>query len=156
MELLDNFALARNKDVRDDFDNQVSGPLSAGTPTIGALLSGESSWKHYPIKWLPWRCISNGSVNTVAPEIKSLSSTAVLWIFRSVLRGVQNVLTNSSITYKEVMVCISKMLTFVKKIYEGATENSDSSYLHQTSLQFVKAVTEEFLLHWDPPFTRWH
>lgn len=156
VELLDNFALARSKDVSDEFDNQVSGSLSAGTPMIGALLSGESSWKHYPIKWLPWDLsqldfylkmvyilINNGSVNAVAPEIKSLSSTAAIRIFRSVLRGVQNVLTNSSITYKEVMVCISKMLTFVKKIHEGATENSDSNYLHQTSLQFVEAVTEE-------------
>lgn len=156
VELLDNFALARSKDIRDEFDNQVSASLSAGTPMIGALLSGESSWKHYPIKWLPWDIsqldfylkmvyilINNGSVNTVAPEIKSLSSTAAIRIFRSVLRGVQNVLTNSSITYKEVMVCIGKMLTFVKKIYESATENSDSNYLHQTSLQFVEAVTEE-------------
>ncbi|KAK1403513.1 Telomere-associated protein Rif [Heracleum sosnowskyi] len=155
-DLLDNFALTRSKDLRYDLNDQISSLLSAEIHIPGPLFSGESSWKHCSIKWLPWDLtqldfytkmlhilISHSSVISVAPEIKSLLCAAALRIFRTVLRGVKNILMDSSITYEDIMVCIRKILMFVNEICEGAVEDCENNYIHHISLQFVKAVTEE-------------
>lgn len=155
-DLLDNFALTRSEDLRCDLNGQIRSLLSAEIQIPGPLLSGEPSWKHCSIKWLPWDLtqldfyakmlhilLGHSSVISVAPEIKSLLCAAALRIFRTVLRGVKHILIDTSITYEEIMECIRKILMFVNKICEGAVEDSENSYIHHISLQFVKAVTEE-------------
>ncbi|KAL8136082.1 uncharacterized protein LOC141713639 [Apium graveolens] len=155
-DLLDNFALARSEDLRSDLNDQIRSLLSAEIHIPGPLFSGESSWKHCAIKWLPWDLtqlvfftkmlhilISHCPVTSVDPETKSLLCDAALRIFRTVLRGVKNILMDSSLTYEEIMVSIRKILMFVNKICEGAVEDSGNNYKHHISLQFVKAITEE-------------
>lgn len=157
MDMLNDFALARSKDACDDLNNQLSGQLSAKSPIVGPPVSGEYSSKHYPIKWLPWDLsqldffinmihilISHCSIETVAPEIKSLACNATLRIYRAVLKGVQNVLKNSSTTYADLMLCLRATLTCAKKICEDAnSEDGGINDLRQISLQFVEAIIEE-------------
>ncbi|KAI7994150.1 hypothetical protein LOK49_LG11G00546 [Camellia lanceoleosa] len=111
LDLLDDFILIRSSDLDDDLNKQENYEPSTKTPTTGPPVSVKCSWKHYPIKWLSWDlnrldfCIKmirilirqvQGSMVTVAKEIKSLACNAALKIFKSVLKGVQEVLKNSS------------------------------------------------------------
>ncbi|CAL5360829.1 unnamed protein product [Camellia sinensis] len=159
LDLLDDFILIRSSDLDDDLNKQVNYEPSAKTPTTGPPVSVKCSWKHYPIKWLSWDlnsldfCIKmirilisqgQGSMVTVPKEIKSLACNSALRIFKSVLKGVRNVLKNSSINYDEVMLCLNTILGLVKEIYKDLnSENGDINDSLHTSLQFVEAVIEE-------------
>ncbi|KAL6974136.1 hypothetical protein U1Q18_028319 [Sarracenia purpurea var. burkii] len=115
------------------------------------------SWKYYPVKWLPWDlnqldfCIkmirilfSQGSSMTLPVEAKNLVCNSALRVFRSVLKGVRNVLKNSSVNFDEVMLCLNTILGLVKVISEdGNSENRGINDFRHTSCQFVEAVTEE-------------
>ncbi|ONH98431.1 hypothetical protein PRUPE_7G248700 [Prunus persica] len=54
VDLLDDFILAKCKDIDYDSLNQVSHQLSAKSDANAPPISGNCSWKQYPIKWLPW------------------------------------------------------------------------------------------------------
>ncbi|CAK9141237.1 unnamed protein product [Ilex paraguariensis] len=157
LDLLDDYAAARSTDAHDYLNNQEGTQLSASSHALGSPVYGKCSWKHYPIKWLPWDLsqldffikmihilISKESMETVAPEIKEWARNACLRIFRSVLKGVQSNLKGSSITYDEVMLCLNTILRFTTKICEDETKDDcDNNYLLHISVQFVEAVTEE-------------
>ncbi|KAK2992149.1 hypothetical protein RJ640_017071 [Escallonia rubra] len=157
LDLLDSLALARSECVSSDFNHQVNSQPSVQTSIMGPPFSGECSWKHHPVKCLPWDLsqleffikmihilLRHRSMEMVTPETKSISCNDALRIFRSVLKGVQHIVRSSSITFNEIMSCLNTILMFLKKVCEDSdSEDSGINDLCQTSLQFVEVATEE-------------
>ena len=147
LDLLDDFILAKCKDVEYVTSNSASHHLSAT----------KFLWKQYSVKWLPWDIcqldfhlniifilISQASIATVNHEYKSFACDAALRLFLSVLKGVRLELEKPSTNYNDIMLCLGMVLRFIKKICEDVnSEGSDSSDLHHTCLRFIDAVTKE-------------
>ena len=121
LDLLDDFILAKCKDVEYVTSNSASHHLSATK-----LL-----WKQYSVKWLPWDIcqldfhlniifilISQASIATVNHEYKSFACDAALRLFLSVLKGVRLELEKPSTNYNDIMLCLGTELRFIKKICE--------------------------------------
>ncbi|XAR66865.1 hypothetical protein NMG60_11013228 [Bertholletia excelsa] len=149
LDLLDDFILTKHKGVDLDLDNLLSCQLSPKIPGTADPISDKCSWKHYAIKWLPWNlnhldfCMKMIHI-VLSHEVNSSACHAALRIFRSVLRGVRNVLRNLSINYDKVMSCLNVVLQSVKGIFEGV--NSENCEIDDnscaTSLHFAVAVIE--------------
>ncbi|KAJ0091514.1 hypothetical protein Patl1_13891 [Pistacia atlantica] len=157
LELLDDFILAKFKDVNCDTNGLVTDNLSARTSALGPSTSGKYYWKLYPIKWLPWdlsqvdffiNIISiitcHLSMEKVSCEDRNSACGAVLKIFRSVIKAVQMELKNLAIDYKDIMLCLNSILRFTAKICEDlSSEGKRSNGMHHASLSFIEAVIEE-------------
>ncbi len=147
LDLLDDFILAKCKDVEYDTSYFASQHLSAS----------KFLRKQYSVKWLPWDIcqldfhlkiifilISQASIATVNCEYRSFRCDAALRLFVSVLKGVRLELEKPSTNYNDIMLCLSTVLRFIKKICEDvSSDGSDSNDLHHTCLQFIEAVTQE-------------
>nr|XP_023896732.1 uncharacterized protein LOC112008629 [Quercus suber]POE55596.1 telomere-associated protein rif1 [Quercus suber] len=147
LDLLDDFILAKCKDVEYVTSNSASHHISAT----------KFLWKQYSVKWLPWDIcqldfhlniifilVSQASIATVNHEYKSFVCDAALRLFLSVLKGVRLELERTSTNYNDIMLCLGTVLRFIKKICEDvSSEGSDSSDLHHTCLRFIDAVTKE-------------
>ncbi|XP_061951001.1 uncharacterized protein LOC133674057 isoform X2 [Populus nigra] len=147
LDLLDDFILAKCRNLDHETSSQVSHHST----------SSKWSWKLQPIKWLPWTIgqldflvkmmdiiISHASIATITPENRSSACDAALRIFRSFLKGVQMDFRSSSTKYNDIMLCLTTLLRFIKKICEDVTsEGGGSSELHHTSLQFLEAVVQD-------------
>ncbi|KAM1089863.1 hypothetical protein ACFX19_017782 [Malus domestica] len=157
IDLLNDFILAKCKDIDYDSLNQVNHQLLGKTSRIAPLVSGSFSWKQYPIKWFPWDLslldfhlkmiyilICQALRETVSHDNRISAADASLRLFRSVLKGVQLELKRSSISYDDIMFCLNAILKFVKNTCEKVISDcSDRNDLHHISLQLVEAVCEE-------------
>lgn len=157
VDLLDDFILAKCRDVEYDAGNLASQHLSAKTSILGPSMPGQFSWKQHSVKWLPWDIcqldfhlkmicilINQASIATVTHENRRLSCDAALVLFTSVLKGVQLELRKPSTNYDDIMLCLGAVLRFIKKICEDvSSEGSDTNDLRHSSLRFIEAVTQE-------------
>lgn len=157
INLLDDFISAKSKPLDYDPRNQVSQQLSAKTSMKAPFISGSSSWKQYPIKWLPWDLsmldfhlkmiysfIRQPSRRTVCHDNRVPADDASLRLFRAVLKGVELEFKKSSINYDDIMFCLNAILKFIKDICEEVSlDGSDRNGSHHISLQFMEAVSEE-------------
>jgi telomere-associated protein RIF1 len=157
LNLLDDFILAKCRDVEYDAGNLASQHLSARTSILGPSIPGQFSWKQYTIKWLPWDIcqldfhlkmicilINQASIATVTHENRRLSCDAAIALFTSVLKGVRLELRKPPANYDDIMLCLGAVLRFIKKICEDvSSKGSDSNDLHHSSLRFIEAVTQE-------------
>ena len=147
LDLLDDFILAKYKDVEYVTSNSASHHLSAT----------KFLWEQHSVKWLPWDIfqldfhlnitfilISQSSIATVNHECRSFTCDAALRLFLSVLKGIRLELEKPSTNYNDIMLCLGIVLRFIKKICEDvSSEGSDSSDLHHTCLRFIDAVNKE-------------
>ncbi|KAM1162690.1 hypothetical protein ACFX13_001728 [Malus domestica] len=157
VDLLNDFILAKCKDIDYDSLNQVNHQLLGKTSRIAPFVSGSFSWKQCPMKWFPWDpslldfhlkmiyiLICQASRETVSHDNRISAADASLRLFRSVLKGVQLELKRSSISYDDIMFCLNAILKFVKNTCEKfSSDCSDRNDLHHISLQLVEAVCEE-------------
>ncbi|VVA10801.1 PREDICTED: telomere-associated RIF1 [Prunus dulcis] len=157
VDLLNDFILAKCKDIDYDSLNQVSHQLSAKSYANAPPISGNCSWKQYPIKWLPWDLslldfhlkviyvlICQLPRETVSHDNRIPAADASLKLFRSVLKGIQLEFKRSSISYNDIMLCLNAILKFIKNVCEEVNSNSsDRNDLHHICLQLVEAVGEE-------------
>ncbi|PQM40985.1 hypothetical protein Pyn_24569 [Prunus yedoensis var. nudiflora] len=157
VDLLDDFILAKCKDIDYDSLNQASHQLSAKSYANAPLISGNCSWKQYPIKWLPWDLslldfhlkviyvlICQLPRETVSHDNRIPAADASLKLFRSVLKGIQLEFKRLSISYNDIMLCLNAILKFIKNVCEEVSSNSsDRNDLHHICLQLVEAVGEE-------------
>ncbi|KAK9921701.1 hypothetical protein M0R45_030202 [Rubus argutus] len=157
INLLDDFISAKSKHLDYDPRNQVSQQLSAKTSMNVPFISGSSSWKQYPVKWLPWDLslldfhlkmiysfIRQPSRRSVCHDNRVPADDASLRLFRAVLKGVELEFKKSSINYDDIMFCLNAILKFIKDICEEVSlDGSDRNGSHHISLQFMEAVSEE-------------
>ncbi|KAL5547772.1 hypothetical protein UlMin_003003 [Ulmus minor] len=156
IDLLNDSVSEKSKDVDCDSSNLASRHLSARTSAHGASAPGKCSWKQHSIKWLPWDLcqldfflriililINQASKETLSHEKRRLAYDASLRLFRSVIKGVQIDLKNSSTNYNDVLLCLNTLLEFLKNLCVENSEGIDRNELHNISLQLVEVVSEE-------------
>lgn len=157
LDLLDAFILAKCGDVEHDASSLASQQLPARTSISEPSIPGKFLLKRGSVKWLPWDVcqvdfhlnmifivIDQASTASVTHENRSFACEVALRLFISVLKGVQLELKNPSTRYNDIMLCLGKLLRFVKRICEDVnSDRSDSNDLNHTSLRFIEAVTQE-------------
>ncbi|KAK4573584.1 hypothetical protein RGQ29_031509 [Quercus rubra] len=132
LDLLDDFILAKCKDVEYVTSNSASHHLSAT----------KFLWKQYSVKWLPWDiCQLDFHLNIIFILISQASIATVNHEYKRVRLELEKPSTN----YNDIMLCLGMVLRFIKKICEDVNSegSSDSSDLHHTCLRFIDAVTKE-------------
>ncbi|KAL4341095.1 hypothetical protein GQ457_08G000600 [Hibiscus cannabinus] len=151
LDLLEDCISAKCSDLISDPKDQVNLCLSARTILPS---SGKYSWKQYPIKWLPWdlsqldfylkmiAIIITHVAPTVSPESKKSACDAAVRIFRSVLKGVQMEFRNPLNNYDNIMFCLNRIFSFMKKVSED-TSSEGVGDLFNTSLYLIEAAVDE-------------
>ncbi|GAB4828246.1 hypothetical protein Ancab_035158 [Ancistrocladus abbreviatus] len=157
IDLLYDFVQAKSKNPKYELNNLAGCSLSSRTANCEFQICGERSWKHYPVKWLPWDCsqldflirmidimISQVTVANISVENRNLAGDFAVRIFRSVLKGVRIDFKECLASYDAIMQSLDRILMFVKKICEDVISEDDfSDSSLATCLQFVEAVTNE-------------
>lgn len=139
VDLLGDSILANSKDVE-----------------YGGSTSGKGSSKEYSIKWLPLEpnhlefhlnfisiLVSQMLKSGLTPEEQSFLSGAALRLFSSISKGVQMILKIPSTTYDDILLCLSTLLKFVKKLWEEHSDGSDGDNLCDILLQLIEVIIEE-------------
>ncbi|XP_047309165.1 telomere-associated protein RIF1-like [Impatiens glandulifera] len=152
LDLLDDYILMGSEHVENHLSKQFEKTSSPEAPsTCPSLL------KHYPIKWSPWDLrdlgfcikmvhllISQSSVVTASEKVKKLALDSSLRLFRTILKGAQNVLKNPLTNYDDVMLFLTSLLGFVKKIFQDSKqEMGEYNDSYSILLQIVEAIIEE-------------
>lgn len=130
LDLLEMFISANIRKVSDDLNEKNCRQFSP---------------KLYPINWLPWTLGQlDFFMKTIGMLMNQGYTDEALRVLRRALKGVQNMLKSSNISYDEVMVSVNTILGLGKEIHEGNISknrniNSSNSVLHS----FVEVVIGE-------------
>ncbi|KAJ4831051.1 hypothetical protein Tsubulata_001787 [Turnera subulata] len=157
LDMLDEFILAKCGGLQESSSQVNVNHHSLDRTSIpGSTISSKCSWR-CPIKWpacpidqlgffvkMISILISRASVTSMTPENRSLACHAALRIFRSLLKRIQIEFKSLSISYNDIMMCLTTILMFIKKTSEGInSEGSSIDQLYLASFRLIEVVIEE-------------